>query len=126
MKVFDTDALIDALHSKESAGAPLAAAIEGGRAATTVLSAFELLAGAKSRAHRDRVERLLEALAILPLEEVAARRAATVRRQLEGDGTPIGMGDCLIAGICLSASLPLVTRNRAHFGRVRGLAIEPL
>jgi predicted nucleic acid-binding protein len=126
MNVIDTDVLIDALHSKGTAGTRLAAAIERGVAATTVVSAFELLAGAKARAQRDRVENLLGALAILPVDEPASRRAADVRRELERGGAGIGMGDCLIAGVCLSASLPLVTRNREHFGRVRGLVLGTL
>ncbi len=126
MRVIDTDVLIDALHSKGTVGARLAAAIERGTAATTVVSAFELLAGAKSRPQRDRVEKLLGALAILPLDEVGGRRAADVRRDLGNQGVPIGMADCLIAGICLSVSLPLVTRNREHFGRVRELVLDTL
>lgn len=126
MRVIDTDVLIDALHAKGTSGARLAAAIERGTAATTVVSAFELLAGAKSRPQRDRVEKLLGALAILPLDEDAARSAAEVRRTLEDDGLAIGMADCLIAGVCLSASLPLVTRNREHFARVRELVLDTL
>jgi len=126
MRVIDTDVLIDALHSRGTVGAQLATAIERGTAATTVVSAFELLAGAKSSSHRNRVEKLLGALAVLPLDEAAGRRAADVRRELENEGVPIGMADCLIAGVCLSASLPLVTRNREHFGRVRGLVLDTL
>ncbi len=33
------------------------------------------------------------------------------------------MGDSLIAGIALSHSLPLFTRNRAHFERVENLEL---
>jgi predicted nucleic acid-binding protein len=126
LSVIDTDVLIDALHAKGTAAARLAAAIERGAAATTVISVFELLAGAKARAQRGRVEKLLGALAILPIDDLACRRAADVRRELGRDGTGIGMGDCLIAGVCLSASLPLVTRNRDHFGRVPELVLGTL
>jgi predicted nucleic acid-binding protein len=34
------------------------------------------------------------------------------------------MADYLIAGVCLSRSAILLTRNRAHFERVRGLSIS--
>lgn len=126
MNVIDTDVLIDALHSKGTAGAGLSVAIERGAAATTVVSAFELLAGARSRPQAERAEKLLGALAILPLDEAAGRRAADVWRDLGRQGVQIGMADCLIAGICLSASLPLVTRHREHFGRVRDLVLGTL
>ena len=69
------------------------------------------------------VERLLAPLEILSLDDIAARRAGEVRRALETAGTPIGMADCLIAGICLTHSAPLLTRSTRHFKRVEGLRL---
>jgi hypothetical protein len=41
-------------------------------------------------------------------------------------GTPIGMADYLIVGICLARSASLLTQTRAHFARVEGLVLaEP-
>jgi predicted nucleic acid-binding protein len=61
--------------------------------------------------------------ALLPFDERAAERAAAIRQHLDGAGTPIGMADYLIAGICLANSAMLLTRNRKHFERVTGLVL---
>jgi len=98
-------------------------ALAGGTLATTAVTAFELLSGAGSDRVRRKVEGLLAPLEILPLDEAAGREAARIRLELEGEGTPIGMADYLIAGICLSRSASLLTRNQAHFTRVRGLSL---
>ncbi len=45
------------------------------------------------------------------------------REALEATGSPIGMADYQIAGVCLSRSALLLTRNRAHFERVSGLRL---
>jgi predicted nucleic acid-binding protein len=47
--------------------------------------------------------------------------AAAARQDLEGKGEGIGMADYRIAGICLSRSAILLTRNRRHYERVPGL-----
>jgi len=60
---------------------------------------------------------------VLPFDLAAAEHAATVRAQLESQGTPIGPVDTLIAGIALSRNLTLVTRNTREFGRVNGLSV---
>jgi predicted nucleic acid-binding protein len=48
-----------------------------------------------------------------------------LRRALAAQGLPIGMADYMIAGICVARSAALLTRNRAHFERVPGLALVP-
>lgn len=72
------------------------------------------------------MDKLLAALPILPFDEDASDRSAEVRRRLEAAGTPIGMADYLIAGICLARSAVLLTRNQAHFERVSGLTLGGL
>lgn len=125
MIVADTDVLIDALRGREPGRTQVAHALDAGSLATTTVSMFELLSGAGAEAERSVVERLLGPLPILPLDERAARAAATVRRDLASQGLAIGMADLLIAGICLARSTSLLTRNRTHFERVRGLTLVP-
>jgi predicted nucleic acid-binding protein len=126
MIVADTDVLIDSLHGKGEAAARVVLELEAGGLATTSITAFELLSGAKRKRARDAIGALLSGLHILPLDEAAARRAAEVRRDLEQRGEKIGMADYLIAAICLERRGILLTRNRAHFGRVDGLALADL
>jgi tRNA(fMet)-specific endonuclease VapC len=82
------------------------------------------MAGAKTTRQQATVQQLLDAVPALPLDADAADRAAAVRRALERDGVPIGMGDSLIAGIALAAGGVLLTRNIRHFDRVEGLRLS--
>jgi tRNA(fMet)-specific endonuclease VapC len=120
--VADTDVLIDALCGQGEVER-VAREIRAGVLSTTVLSVFELLVGARSEAQRARIEDLLAGLRILPLDEAAGRRAATVRRALSSKGPALPLADSLIAGICLAHDAPLLTRNRAHFERVEALRL---
>jgi predicted nucleic acid-binding protein len=126
MIVADSDVLIDALRGREPARSRVAEAIRTDGLATTAATRFELLAGARSKGERDKVEALLSPLAILSLGTPEADEAAAVCRELAKKGTPIGMGDSLIAGICRARSLALLTRNRAHFEIVPGLRLAAL
>ena len=124
MMVVDTDVLIDSLNGKNPSSDRVSREIQSGTLATTTITVFELLSGAKTGRARDSVEKLLKAVRILPLDEESGATGAAIRRELEGRGTTIGMADYLIAGICRSRSLPLLTRNRSHFERVPGLRVE--
>lgn len=123
MTIADTDVLIDFLASRDEAASPVAVELERGTLRTTVVTQFELLAGARSAKERTIILQLLEAIPALPLESAAADLAAQVRRSLEGSGEPVGMADYLIAGIALQHGAALATRNRRHFERVSGLRI---
>lgn len=125
MIVADTDVLIDALRGR---GVHQRVEIElrTGRLATTVVSVFELLSGARKASEREGIETLLAALGHLPIDPSAAREAAAIRRELESVGQTIGNADILIAGVCRSRGAMLLTRNHAHFSRVPRLALAPL
>jgi tRNA(fMet)-specific endonuclease VapC len=126
MIVADSDVLIDALRGREPAKGRIAEELEKGALATTAVSVFELLSGAKTAAAKKKVRTLLDAVLILPLDEQASESAAEVRKKLEAKGATIGMADYLIAGICLSRSAILLTRNKSHFERVPDLTLGVL
>lgn len=126
MIVADTDVLIDFLAGRDPAAARVEIELGTRALATTAVTRFELLAGARDRTAERIVRRLLDSLATLPLEGESADRAAALRRALETRGSGIGMADSLIAGIALTHDALLLTRNRRHFERVEGLKLATL
>ena len=87
----------------------------------------ELRYGAERRRSR-RLHRLIstfvDAIEIMPFDQSAASRFATVAAALARRGEPIGTLDTLMAAHALSLRLTLVTNNTRHFARVAGLATE--
>ena len=126
MIVADTDVLIDFLQGKEPGFSAVTAALASGDLATTVVSRYEVLAGARGAGERDRMVEFLGTLPAISLGPVEADRAAAVASSLSARGQGIGAADSLIAGTVLVHDASLLTRNLGHFGRVEGLRMEPL
>lgn len=124
MIIADTDVLIDFLRGQGAGADRVALELEAGLLATTVVTRFELLAGARNERQRSAVMVLLDGLVTLPLDTTAADQAAEIRRSLQSEGRDIGMADSLIAGITVARRGVLLTRNRRHFDRVPGLALS--
>ena len=94
---------------------------------TSIIVAAELRFGAEksdSEKLTDRVDLILSAIEIMPLESPADREYAKLRHYLARNGTPIGPNDMLIAAQALSSDLTLVTANTGEFARVPGLIVE--
>jgi len=94
---------------------------------TSIVVAAELRYGAEksgSEALAERVDLVLSALEVLPLEAPAERRYGVIRHHLTGLGKLIGPNDLLIAAYALAANLTLVTANTREFECVPGLRVE--
>jgi predicted nucleic acid-binding protein len=121
--VADSDVLIDWLSGKGEAGA-VDRALGRQELATTAVNAYQLWAGARGDAARAEVRELLSLMAaILPFDDRAAELAGEAYRELSAAGRVIGRADLYVAGVCLAADAPLLTRNRREFTRVRGLRL---
>jgi len=87
----------------------------------------ELRYGAEARRSR-KLHRLIttfvEAIEIMPFDQLAADRFAAVAAALARRGEPIGTLDTLMAAHALSRRLTFVTNNTRHFARVAGLTSE--
>jgi tRNA(fMet)-specific endonuclease VapC len=128
MKCLDTDFLVAVLRGRGEAREKMAELDREGRQSTTAISAFELFFGAyRSGQPQTNVEKskmLLGRLDILPLETNSAEKAGELLADLTNRGDPIDFRDAMIAGIAKTNGLPLVTRNRDHFSRVKELPLE--
>ena len=75
-------------------------------------------------ANRARLDTFTRPYQSLPFDDTAADHHATIRRRLEGLGTPIGPHDLQIAAIALANGCTLVTHNTQEFSRIPGLLLE--
>ncbi len=125
MVVVDTDILVDAGQGSPGlAAASVSELARSGELAVSAITVYELLQGSRTSVERlERAHAFLASATVLDLTGDAAEMAAAVNRELERRGERIGAPDTLIAGICLDAGLPILTRNVRHFARVPGLQV---
>ena len=122
MIVLDATFLVDYLNAETAAAAFLEENREKPFFAPT-LALFEAYRGAARTDGRDGLTRVTDALDwIEPLNqtEPVAREAARIEAELLEDGSPINLGDVLIAAVCRHNGGQLVTRD-SHFEHVDGL-----
>ena len=62
-------------------------------------------------------------VAVLELDDAAARQFGRIRAELQRRGKLIGDLDLLIAGVALANGEAVVTRNHDHFSSVPGLKV---
>jgi tRNA(fMet)-specific endonuclease VapC len=94
---------------------------------TSIVVAAELRYGARTSGAKqlaDRVELLLSAIEVVPLEPPADRHYGEIRHRLTQQRTLIGSNDLLIAAHTLALDLTLVTANAREFSRVPHLRTE--
>lgn len=124
MLALDTSFLIDYLDGEPTAGT----FIEERRNRpfhAPALALFEVYRGGArtgGQEHLDRVRDALEWVEPLPLDNAAAEEAALVEAELLDAGSPVNLGDVLIAGVCRHHGADLVTRD-GHFETVEGLTV---
>ena len=70
------------------------------------------------------LKELCSLVEILPFDNKTARLSASIRANLEKQGTPIGPYDILIAGTALANKGILVTNNTREFSRVQALKLD--
>ena len=126
MYVLDTNTLIYYFKGQAQVAQNLANVSPQEIAISTIVL-FELQVGiAKSTSPAkltQQLQQLLSRVNLVPFDRDSAVAAATIRAQLEQQGTPIGPLDVLIAGTALAFQATLVTHNVKEFSRVSGLAI---
>lgn len=125
--LLDTDILSDLVRNPHGAVAGAITAAGEETVCTSVVVAGELRYGARksgSRALRNRIDLIVSAVEVLPLETPADEHYARIRHELTRRGALIGPNDLLIAAQALALDLTLVSRNQREFKRVRGLRVE--
>ena len=125
--MLDTNILSDLIRNPRGVLMERLDATEPDAVCTSIVVACELRFGARRKGSdvlTQRVEQLLETLAVLSLDPPADRHYADIRATLERAGTPIGSHDLFIAAHARSRGMTLVTHNTREFARVPGLRLE--
>jgi tRNA(fMet)-specific endonuclease VapC len=116
--IADTDVIIDYFSGVE----PIASAIEQliiqDSLALTSITVFELYAGITGKKRIKQIDDLTAILPVFPFEETHAGTASEIYNELKKTGNLIGNQDILIAGICITHDIPILTRNTAHFSKI--------
>ena len=119
--VADTDVIIDFFADIPPYAQFIANKIEKNKLAITSVSIFELYAGITGKKRLKQVEDFVRSVFTFPLNVVEAAIAAKIFTELKAKERLIGNQDILIAGICIANSLPLLTKNVAHFSIIKDL-----
>jgi predicted nucleic acid-binding protein len=126
--LLDSDVLIDFLHAKEP-GSSLVKQVLLAPTFISIISWSEIMYGINKAENSQKKEmQFLQFLKkarinIVPIDEKIAENFVTIKVQLERDGTRLEDFDLLIAATAIVEDLILVTRNKKHFERIKGLQL---
>jgi tRNA(fMet)-specific endonuclease VapC len=125
--MLDTDAVSDGIRNPGGRVASRIATLGRSRIGVSIIVAAELRFWAVKRGSRQlaaKIDELLGAIPVLPIQPPADETYAKLRAMLERMGTPIGGNDMLIAAHALTLDCTLVTGNEREFRRIPGLTVE--
>jgi len=125
--LLDTNILSDLVRHPQGAVAHHITKLGEETVCTSIIVAAELRFGAEKSGSRnlvDRIDLVLSAMEVLPIESPVDRHYSEIRHRLARQGAPIGPNDLLISAHALALDLTVVTANTKEFSRVPGLRVE--
>jgi len=130
MICLDSTLIVDFLRNDESA-IDCIGGLYNENIATTIINVYEVESGIwamKNANYQSRLEnfnRLLSRIRILELDSESVDESARIFGELSREGKMIEDLDILIAGICLvNGCNEIITKNKKHFSRIKGLKVE--
>jgi predicted nucleic acid-binding protein len=121
--VVDTDVVIDFFNGVSPGAGVMLKLISRQEVALTSISVFELYAGIEGKRRLSQIETLIQGVTILPLDIIEAVIAGKIYTQLKSKGQLVGTHDILIAAICVANTVPLYTKNVAHFSKIEDIQV---
>lgn len=122
-RLVDTDILIDFTRGHQHATDFIAETEKSFEVCFSIITYFEMLAGARNKREQQILAKLFKRFTILPVTESISWTALTwfMRYHLSHG---IGFLDCLIAATADEHDMPLCTKNRKHFSIIPDITIE--
>ncbi|NLS79468.1 MAG: type II toxin-antitoxin system VapC family toxin [Chloroflexi bacterium] len=122
--VVDTDILIDAALNIQQAIDYLQAIEQQAALSVSIVTYFELLAGARNKAEIRDIERFLQRFLVLKLDERVSDVALGLLRQYRLSHG-LAIPDALIAATAVAMGYPLVSKNQRDYRFVAELSLLP-
>ncbi len=119
----DTDIVIDYLRGKNENQDILPNLIAKHDVYISPVSVYELYYGGYYSGRVKPVEDVLAMMISFDWTTEDSKKAAQIHVTLSKAGETLSVKDVLIAGLCVSRAVPLVTRNVSHFNRIKGLKV---
>jgi predicted nucleic acid-binding protein len=119
----DTDILIDSARGVPEAIQFIAACQAGGNLSISIVSAMELVCGARDKLELQSIQQFTAALQVLPITESVSRNALQLIETFHPSHGLL-LPDALIAATALDRGLKLYTKNARHFQMLPGLVVE--
>ncbi len=123
----DSDCIIDFLRGDEDAIKIIAKYL--GEVVSSELNSFEVFFGIFNKENMPKnelisAERFFENIKIFGFDSQCGKIAAGILSDLKRKGVEINQNDCLIASVMIKNGIDkIITRNKKHFERVKGLKI---
>ncbi|MDB5023327.1 MAG: type toxin-antitoxin system VapC family toxin [Mucilaginibacter sp.] len=121
--VIDTGIFIEHLRAKDKLKSTLYNLPSDVEFFISSVTLYELYMGATTPEKENDIKLITEDLSILPFSDSVAVEAARIYHRLRLSNKMIEFRDIFISATCLVNDLPLVTLNRKHFDRIKGLKI---
>lgn len=121
--VIDTGIFIEHLRAKDKFKTALYLIPENTEISISSVSLYELYMGATTKEKENDIQLLTEDLQILSFTESVSIKAAQIYHELRKGNKMIEFRDIFIAATCLVYELPILTLNKKHFKRIKGLEI---
>ncbi|MEW6419971.1 MAG: type II toxin-antitoxin system VapC family toxin [Nitrospirota bacterium] len=119
----DTDIVIDYLRGRNENQDILPNLIAKHDVYISPVSVYELYYGGYYSGRVKPVEDVLAMMTPFDWTTEDSKKAAQIHVTLSKAGETLSVKDVLIAGLCVSRAVPLVTRNILHFKRIKGLKV---
>ena len=124
----DTDVLIDFMKRKEPGSRVYEEWRNKASVGITTITVFELLLAArhpnvKEKRYEEARSLIEQQSRVYPFDRSAADKASEIVAELRRLGKEIEIRDLFNASICVNQSIPLLTRNKDHYQRIKSLKL---
>ena len=121
--VIDTSVFIDYLRAKNKAKTALQNLPDDAIIYVSSVTLYELYMGATTPQKWVDIKTLTDDIPVLPFTKAVAEKAAIIYHELRNTNKLIEFRDIFIAATAIINEFPVLTRNRKHFKRIKGLTI---